>query len=148
MAASVPSWVPLVGITAVLGSFLIGGYAVREWRSVVDLLGHGDRTQGEVVDLVAHHDSDGTTWKPRVRFTTRAGRAVEFVSSVGSSPASFDVGEVVEIVYAPTDPAAAVINTPFQRSFSFFLVGLFAWIALYVGFWFLSVAGVIPLLPA
>ncbi len=66
--------------------------------------------------------SSSTTYRPVVEFTTATGKSVEFTSSVGSSPPSHRVGEVVTVLYNPADPYSARIKSFFQLWFGFLIV--------------------------
>ncbi len=46
-------------------------------------------------------------------FTSRNGEPVSFVSSTGSSPPGYSVGQKVEVLYRPTNPRDARINDYF-----------------------------------
>lgn len=61
---------------------------------------------GEVVSLDQNRDGA----KPIVRFTDRQGREVEFQSSVRSKPPSHELGERVQVLYDPAEPAEAELD--------------------------------------
>ena len=50
------------------------------------------------------------SYHPRVRFRTNSGQEFTFVSSTGTSPASYREGESVQVLYDPDSPANASIN--------------------------------------
>lgn len=68
-------------------------------------------TEGTVIGLSESSDDDGITYYPIVRFTSRNDRESEFVSNIGSSPPSFEVGDTVEVAYLADDVSSARINT-------------------------------------
>ena len=75
----------------------------------------GTTADGAVTDLIAGSGSDGdTVYYPRVRFVTQSGDVIEFTSSSGTSPPAFEVGEAVSVLYEPTSPGNARINSFFQ----------------------------------
>ncbi len=91
----------------------IGGWF---WHSDAQLAGMGERAPGVVTGFASSYSSDGgTTYKPVVRFTTQAGEEREFTSSVGSSPAAYDRGEEVEVIYDPWTPEKAMIDSFTER---------------------------------
>ncbi len=90
----------LVGLGLLLG----GGYAALRTQQ---FLGRAVSAQGTVVELVRSRSSDSTTYRPVVQFTTSDGRPVEMVSSVGSNPPSYSVGETVQVWYDPAHPEDA-----------------------------------------
>ena len=87
-----------------LGLMLVGGYAAMRTQ---EFLGDAASAEGTVVDLERSRSSDSTTYRPVVRFTTADGRPVEMVSSVGSNPPSYSVGERVGVLYNPELPEDA-----------------------------------------
>ena len=66
--------------------------------------------QGEVISLSTNCDSDGCTYSPIVKFKTRNGRAITFESNFSSSPPSYNVGEVVTVIYSPETPDDVIIK--------------------------------------
>jgi hypothetical protein len=103
-----------VGIFLLVGLGMLGGagYLLVDTRHDVAT---GVGAEGVVMDLIAEHDSDGDdVYYPRVRFVTPAGEPVEFTGSVGFSPPAFDIGEAVAVLYDPSDPRDARIDSFFQ----------------------------------
>lgn len=94
---------PLIGLG------LLGG-AFYTWHSTNEFVSGARVAQGTVVDLVSSRSSD-STWAPVVVFRTAEGREVRFRSEVRSSPPSHSVGETVEVLYRPEQPAKAEINS-------------------------------------
>jgi hypothetical protein len=113
----------LFWIFLLIGLGLLGGAAFL----VVDTrndIARADKADGTVVALIGERDSDGDTmYYPRVRFITRSGNPVEFTGSVGSSPAAFDVGEPVAVLYDPAEPEEARIDSFFQLWFAALVLG-------------------------
>ncbi len=100
-----------VGICALLGS---GVWYTRTVSFVNDAI----VATGTVIELKHSRPtgsgSNSGTYKPRVEFMTRDGRRIEFISSSGSDPPIFSVGEQVKILYLPFTPKQAKINTFFS----------------------------------
>ena len=72
--------------------------------------------QGEVISLQKEitKDNDNHTsiiYKPEVKFQTKSGEVITFVSKVGSNPPSFSVGRIIEVVYNPEYPNNAELNS-------------------------------------
>jgi Protein of unknown function (DUF3592) len=87
-----------------------------------------ERADGTVVDLVLSdsgddEDDQDVVYRPVVRFTTAEGRAVEFVSSLGSSPPSHSKGDSVEVLYDPDDPNDARLSDFLDLWFDALLAG-------------------------
>ncbi|HVR96371.1 MAG TPA: DUF3592 domain-containing protein [Thermoanaerobaculia bacterium] len=97
----------LIGLCLIL----IGGYvALRTQR----FLGNAVSAEGTVVELVrsvssrsGRRSGSSKTYRPVVQFTTADGRPIEMVSSVGSNPPAYSVGERVGVWYDPTRPEDA-----------------------------------------
>lgn len=94
----------LIGAGLLIGAFVLYGNA-QSFKSSAVL------TEGTVVDLVYAPSSDGGGgYRPIVRFLTREGEEIEYESNTSSSPAAYDVGEVVGIYYDPANPNDAMID--------------------------------------
>jgi len=103
----------LVGLGISIGAFF-------SFSSTKAFIASADRAQGKVVSLERRvsTDSDGgqsTSYYPVVEYQLSTGKKIVFTSSSGSSPASFRVGEKVEVLYDPQDPNQAKINAFFSK---------------------------------
>lgn len=107
-----------------VGLGLLGG-GVYSFVSTREFLGNAVSANGVVIDLEEHWDSDDSsyTYYPRVRFQTEGGQAYEFTGDVGSSPAAFDVGEEVRVLFDPADPSGARIDSFMQLWFVSVILG-------------------------
>jgi hypothetical protein len=67
---------------------------------------------GVVTELVAVRDNDdgSFTYKPVVKFSAKDGVERTFTSSYSSRPPAYDVGEPVDVMFAPDDVDDARIN--------------------------------------
>ena len=87
----------------------IGGWNLLSDQKLADT---GTVAQGTVVAMSSSRDSDGgTTYRPTVEFFDKNGTRHEFTSSVSSNPPSFSRGEKVEVIYDPTAPGKAIIDS-------------------------------------
>ncbi|WP_419901204.1 DUF3592 domain-containing protein [Kiloniella sp.] len=114
------------GIGLVLLVFaLIWAYFTSEF---IDSAQHAT---GKVTELVLERSSSGSSttsntsyvYRPRVQFTSDSGEIIEFISSVGSNPASFAEGEIIEVLYDTEVPHNAQINSFFSLWFGPLLTG-------------------------
>jgi hypothetical protein len=104
----------LVGFLVLLVALLVaagGGYA---YRSTQRFLARAVTTTGTVVELVPSPGQNGQTmYAPVYTYRDRSGAQHKVQSSVSSSPAGFDVGQAVTVLYDPADAGDGRI-----RSFS------------------------------
>jgi hypothetical protein len=93
-----------------------GGYLYLDTRSFLD---GAQAATGTVVEVLRSHssgsssESDRYTYTPRVQFTTRDGRMIDFWGNSGNPI----VGERVEILYKPDNPHSARLNGFFSLWF-------------------------------
>jgi len=97
----------LIGLGMLVGSFFL-------YQNTVSFLETAIKADGVVVDLVRSRNSDSTTYAPTVRFKTNRGNTIEFTSTTSSNPPSYSVGEKVEVLYEPSQPHSAKINSFFS----------------------------------
>ena len=94
-----------VGALMLLGALLL-------WNSTRRFIADAESAQGRVVELIEVRDEDdgSISYKPVVTYETANGRSITFTASFSSKPAPYDVGESVEVLYAPQDPHDARIK--------------------------------------
>lgn len=72
------------------------------------------RAEGE---FVVKRGEGGTTiekkyrYRPEIRFKTHAGRTIDFVASISTSPSRYAIGDEVEVLYDPENPKDVQINS-------------------------------------
>ncbi|MBN2556473.1 MAG: DUF3592 domain-containing protein [Anaerolineales bacterium] len=73
---------------------------------------HGVIVGNDYLSTVDLQDNDKESWAyyPVVRFEIGEGREYVFTDGIGTFPAEYDEGEVVEVLYNPDDPRDATIN--------------------------------------
>ncbi len=87
----------------------IGGYFGYENYLLTT---HGTKTTGQVIELVSSYSSKGgRTYAPVFEFVTPDQQSHTVRSHVYSNPASFSVGERVNILYPTNKPEEAEINS-------------------------------------
>ncbi len=91
--------------------------------------------EGKVINLEYHSSKNGGAYHPVVEYSYNE-QTITFCSSVGSSPASYSVGDMVQIYVDPANPRNAQINDfSSQWLLSCILGG--------IGFLFFSIGGLI-----
>ena len=106
-----------IGLSLLVGCFFL-------YKSTHDFIKRSVQTSGEVTDYKIETDSDGSeTYYPIVQFKTSQGELIEFTSRYGGKPPAFSTGEVVSVLYDPTAPEKARINTFFSLWLGAMIVG-------------------------
>ena len=99
--------------------FLIAGIGMLigtliTFKSTYEFLKISVASQGTIVKLIASRSTsssgNSTVYRPVVQFIDQNGNQVEFVSSTGSNPPSYKIGEEVEVLYNPESPNEAKIK--------------------------------------
>jgi hypothetical protein len=94
-------------IVAGIGLMVIAYYQAQgTWA----FLATAQETSGQVVDLRLG-SGNSSTYHAVIRFTAPGGRTRDFVSSSGSNPPSYSVGEKVVVLYAPGHPEHARLDS-------------------------------------
>eukprot|EP00003_Mantamonas_plastica_P002142 TRINITY_DN11592_c0_g8_i1.p1 TRINITY_DN11592_c0_g8~~TRINITY_DN11592_c0_g8_i1.p1 ORF type:complete len:232 (+),score=4.51 TRINITY_DN11592_c0_g8_i1:168-863(+) len=86
----------LIGVGMLAGAFFA-------YQHTASFLETATAKQGVVTDLVLSRSSSSNVYYPVVRFEDDRGQMFEFRSSSGTSPASYDRGEIVTVLYTPGD---------------------------------------------
>jgi len=99
-----------------LGFFVVSAIAltvaVASYQSTKRFLQTARTAVGTVVENVRGTDSEGQpTYYPRFAFETPDGGRIVVLSSFGMSPASFREGQRVVVLFDPSEPKHARINT-------------------------------------
>ncbi len=71
--------------------------------------------EGVVVGLEPRRARHGHIYCPDVEFRTPAGQTARFVSAFGTMPAAYRVGQAVKVLYDPTNPQSAEIDSGMTR---------------------------------
>ncbi len=112
--------------------FLIGTgplvFGFYDYTSTSNFVEKSKSTTGTVLNLLQERDSEGSIlYKPFVSFQTENGELIEFASKTSSYPASYSIGENVSVLYDPSDPYNAQLNSFSSLWFGiliFFVVGI------------------------
>jgi hypothetical protein len=116
----------LVGIATLIGGFFV-------YRSNQQFLQSSLKSTGTVTGLDLKQSSDSSSYYPVVQFRTLENQVINFTSSAGSNPASYQVGETVEVNYNPTNPTSAKINDFTTNWLTVLILGFMGAIFSFVG---------------
>jgi hypothetical protein len=95
-------------VLAGLGVLALG---VHQSRVLLRLEASGVRTAGRVTALSPSTDSNGgITYHPQVCYADARGQTVVFRDPTGTNPPLYHVGQSVTVLYAPDEPATAIID--------------------------------------
>jgi hypothetical protein len=96
------------------GGTLFAIIAWNSYRGTCRILKEGEQTRGIVINNVPKPrrglEPRSTALGPVVKFVTMQGREVEWYCQTYTTPARFQVGEVVDIWYLPEDPHKATMQ--------------------------------------
>lgn len=96
-------------ILAIISAAAIcGSYAL--WNKTKNFLQVALRAEGQIIELQARHDSNGTIYTPIVEYTHEDGKKYSFKHSVSSSHPSYQVGDEVSVLYVREAPTNARID--------------------------------------
>ncbi|MBN8531793.1 MAG: DUF3592 domain-containing protein, partial [Alphaproteobacteria bacterium] len=84
-----------------------GGIAWYNYRFIASAL----TAEGTVIEVEEYSSSDGSLYRPVVRFKTSSGEEITMRDSGGSNPPLYDQGETVTVYYAPGDPRDAKLDS-------------------------------------
>jgi len=119
-------------IFAVVGAGMIIG-AVFMVISTNKFLDGAIIVNGEVMDLVESYSEDSTTYAPVVAYRTETGDVFSFKSNTSSNPPSYSIGEQIEVLYSPSDPRSARINSFFSLWGGSVIVGILGSVFFLIG---------------
>ena len=98
-----------------LAGTLFAIIAYREWRSTGRIIKTGEQTIGMVIDNIkrprrAGESFQSTAMAPAVLFITKTGEQHTYYSQTYTTPASYSVGDKVDIWYLPAEPNKATLK--------------------------------------
>lgn len=121
-----------------LGAIICFGIAIISARATTTFMRTAIKANGAIVDLVRVGYGHDVTYAPVFRFTAADGRSYTIKSRASTNPPEFTVGQTVQILYRPNDPAHARLSTTGQLWLLPMILGLGGLIFSfgYLLFWF------------
>jgi hypothetical protein len=119
-----------------IGSFFIYAAALQYHKRKV-LINSGMPAHAVVIRLEQDNDPDSSSWCPVLQFTTLDRKTVTVRHSFGTQPASYYIGQQLQVLYDPLVPTEFVIgvNAMDWEAFGFGFIGAALIISeLYEGF--------------
>lgn len=83
-----------------IGLILVG-FAIYWYDKTSRWVESATKVEGQVIEIVAVHGSDSTTYKPKIRYKDPKGNFREFEHPISQSPTPFEVGESVPVLLDP-----------------------------------------------
>ena len=118
----------IFGVAGLIGCLVMG-------INTKELVEQGIETTGTVVKFAEMRSQGGSpTYAPVVEFTTIDGSAVRFQEDYYSDTPSHRVGDKVEIIYDPTSPNNASINTLWGLWGAVIALGILGFVFCSIGF--------------
>lgn len=118
-----------------IGLLLAGG-ATLLLINKMNFIDRAEITEGIVTNLAAKQSDNGLTYAPVYTYTIDD-KPYSAQSSTSSNPASYDIGEKIEVLYDPADPSDATINGTASLYLGsiilYILGGFFALVGLIIG---------------
>ncbi len=96
-------------LTVALAALAVASLSYAIWSLSKALNAESDGVQ--VAGLVIRNNYDGEVYYPVVEFHTTDGRDVKFLGPIGSSPADYQEGDAVTVLYPPQHPDQAMIRS-------------------------------------
>jgi hypothetical protein len=135
----------LARLLAVFCLLLCVGLSIGTWFAhshEKNFLASAVHADGTVVANIAKPSSDpnsnATVLYPQVSFQTPDGVTHTITSNSGSSPASYSVGQHIDVLYTPGNPDSAQLSGFISTGFLPLMLGIFAGVTLLAAlFWFI-----------
>jgi hypothetical protein len=112
-----PRWFATIFLGVGLICLIAAGFVFRRTQALGE---RAERADGKVVEVVYRSARAGErtgSYSSIFRFATRDGRTVQATASVRATTARHRVGDVVRVLYDPSDPTNAVIDSLVDRYF-------------------------------
>lgn len=116
-------------ITWALGLGLLA-IAVYLFFNTKHFINNANLVQGVVIENIRSSSDDSYTYRPMIEFTTQDGRRIKFVSKLGSGSPSYSVGQHVDVLYVPSAPENAKINSFMNLYFVTLILGVMSGVIL------------------
>lgn len=101
-------WIGPVFTVIGIAIVILGIYLGKKRAAFLEVAQAG---RGEVVSINSRSSDDGYVYYPVVSYSPPGSSGpITFEHDVGSNPPSYDVGDRVEVLYHPDDPARAIID--------------------------------------
>lgn len=99
-----------IHITILLLSLVLFYFANQYFNETQHFINDGVKTTAVVIDLERETNSDGSVFFPVFEYTGLDKEKITFRGNVGSSPASYSIGEQVSILYSLTTKERRILS--------------------------------------
>lgn len=101
----------IIGLVCLLLAFAMGAIGAWLYARTSGFIAEAVSVEGTVVEVRPTQGSDGTSYHTVFEYEDADGRTHRKVTSWSSNPPAYAVGETVEVLYRPTDPADGRIRS-------------------------------------
>jgi len=130
-------WFPRVFAAVGATLLLVGAW---RWSAEAQFAGRAQRAEGTVLSLEYRRNNDGGgAYYPVIQYLTASGDTIVYRGNAGCSPACHDVGEAVDVLYDPANPASARSATFFGQHIGSFVFGVLGLVFGGIGFTWLYI---------
>lgn len=114
----------IIGIVFSLVGLLLVAIGIFIWIRTRVFLSTAQEVKGTVVRMVYSHNSDGGGgYSPVYQFRTMEGQTIEVADGLSSNPPMFREGQVIDVLYDPSNPQKARIKKWLSLYFVSVLLG-------------------------
>ncbi|MBI3150609.1 MAG: DUF3592 domain-containing protein [Chloroflexi bacterium] len=100
----------IIGIVFTLVGLLLAAIAAFSVIRTQIFLGKAQQVKGTVIRMVYSSDSDGGGYSPIFQFRTITGQTIEVADNLRSNPPMFREGQIVDMLYDPSNPHSARVK--------------------------------------
>jgi Protein of unknown function (DUF3592) len=101
----------IIGVVFSFVGFLLAAIGIFLFVRTRIFLGRAQEVKGTVIRMVYSHSSEGGgTYSPVYQFRTIEGQMIEVGDSVSSNPPMFHEGQIIDVLYDPSNPQKARIK--------------------------------------
>jgi len=108
----------LLGFAFIIGAIFLG-------KKSFDFVDKSQKVKGTVIGFQVQESSRSRGYTPIIVFRTAKGQRIKFLGNIVSSSPSYKKGEQVEVLYLPSAPQKAKINSFWSIYLAPFVLGVF-----------------------
>lgn len=127
----------MLGLVALLAALVPGSIGIWFYARTSSFLARTVTAEGTVVELLPQEGTDGTMYQTVFEYRDASGIVHRQTPAWSSNPPAYAIGQAVEVVYDPNDPANGKINSFWNLWLGAFVCGVIAVFPLAIGLFFI-----------